>query len=599
MLESFRLLFALLNYREKRSFVVLVAVVLVEACMEMAAIGLIPLFITSIAFPEYIEQHAALGPMLGRFGLLDVGRDSFIIWGSALLLFFFIVKAGYSVFAAYWKARFAQNRALKFSIRLFSAYLRAPYSFHLTHNSAELFRNVNIECAGLTGRVLLPMLELITQGTILLGVCVVVSLIVPPVALIWLAFFLLMGFTGPLLLQRRGKRLALEAQQQRGAVVRVINEGLGGVKEIKLMRRGQLFTDRLGATLGRVMAIQRIHLVIKRTIPSLVEALGVVGLLGITVMLIRQGGEPQQLVATLSVFAVAMARMKGALRTVMVAHSELRHNSPSMAVVYNGLHSLEPAQLLNDGSDDTLEPMPFAREIQLQNLSFTYPNGDRQALMSIELEIKKGEAIGFVGATGSGKSTLVDILMGIVEPQSGSVLVDGVDIHGRLSAWHQHLGYVPQSLFLLDASVRANIALGLEPQAIDPQKLRQAVAAAELDEFVANLTHGLDTVIGERGVRISGGERQRIAIARALYLNPDVLLMDEATSALDNTTEAAVVTAVEALKGERTILIVAHRLTTVRRCDRIVFLKDGRIDAVGTYEELASTHPEFQRMLLT
>ncbi len=596
MLENFRKLYALLNWREKRSFVILVAAMLVEALLEMAAIGLIPIFITTLAYPDYIAGNPTWARLFGATSIAEPGREALVVWGSAILLVFFVVKTAYSVTAAYWKARFAQNRALKLSLRLFNAYLRAPYTFHLSHNSSELFRNINSECASLAGLVLLPMVELIAQSTILLGIIVVMVVLVPPVAIVWLGIFLALGFFSTTLLQKRSKRLGLEIQQQRGAVVRAINEGLGGVKEINLMQRTRLFSARLAAALGRVLAIQRMHQVLLRAIPAIIESLGIIGLLGVTVMLVVQSTEPRELVATLSVFAVALTRMKGALRSIMVSFSEARHNSAALSVVYDNLCALEDDDKLDADCDSPPLALPFVNEITVSNLTYHYPGAARAALDGLDLSIRRGEAIGFVGATGSGKSTLLDIIMGIIVPTAGEIRVDGVAIQDQVRGWQAHIGYVPQSIFLIDASVRANIALGLEDAEIDDAQVARAADAAALGELLSKLPDGIDTVVGERGVRLSGGERQRIAIARALYNNPDVLMMDEATSALDNTTELAVVSAVEALKGDRTIVMIAHRLSTVRRCDRIVFLKDGRVDAVGSYDELAASHTDFQRM---
>jgi ATP-binding cassette subfamily C protein len=291
---------------------------------------------------------------------------------------------------------------------------------------------------------------------------------------------------------------------------------------------------------------------------------------------------------------------------MMHTYTEVRHNAASLEVVFDGLRVLESPESLamaeaepvtsDRGHALRVEPVEFREEIRLRDLGYRYPGAKRDSLWGVNLTIRRGEAIGFVGATGSGKSTLVDLVLGVLQPSRGSIAVDGRDIRSCLNSWQRKLGYVPQAFFLVDGSVRQNVAFGIEAEHVDDLRLAQAVKAAELDKLVARLPNGLDTVIGERGVRLSGGERQRVAIARALYNDPEVLVMDEATSALDNTTEAAVIDAVEALKGDRTLLIVAHRLSTVRRCDRIVFLKDGAVDAIGGYDELRTGHTEFRLM---
>ncbi len=596
MRDIIRQLNALLTRREKRSFLILVAIMVVEALLEMLAIGLIPLFITTLAYPEHLATSTVFARVAEFVPAVALSRESTVLWGSASLLAFYLLKTAYAVVATYWKARFAHNRALKLSVRLYSAYLRAPYTYHLQHNASELFRNVNTECVNLANKVLLPCVEVFSQLAVLAGIVTVVLFLVPPVAALWLVVFLALGLAVSTRLQRRSKRLGARAQQHRRIIVRAINEGLGGVKELSVLQRTATFVERLAAPLERVLGIQRRHQLVRQAIPAVIETLGIVGLLGVTVMLVLDGSTPQHLVATLSVFAVAMARMKSAVRMVMVSYNELRHNSASLGVVHDGLRQLEPALPDVRQPNAPAARLPFAHAIALDDVVYRYPGATRPALNGVSLSIARGEAVGIVGSTGSGKSTLMDVILGVLKPEQGTVRVDGVDVQGDVAAWQLNLGYVPQSVFLLDASVAENIALGIAPHEVDPARLERAVWAAELGNLVARLPQGLDTAVGERGARLSGGERQRIAIARALYHEPDVLMMDEATSALDNATEATVVAAVEALKGDRTIVMIAHRLSTVRRCDRIVFLKDGRVDAVGSYDELVAGHAEFARM---
>lgn len=586
MTEALGKLWQLLNPRERRSFVVLVAVMLVEALLEMAGVALVPLYVTALAYPA----GAAGVPRLDALATLLPVESRSLVQASLALLAFFAAKAAYATFAAYWKARFAQNRARKLSLRLFAAYLDAPWTFHLRHNASDLLRNVNQECTQLAQRVLIPLVEFIANAFVIAGICAVLLAVLELGVLAWLGLFLALGLASAALLHGRVKRLGIDAQNERGEVLRTLGEGLGAVKELGLLGRGAYFVRRLDRALVRTFGIQRTMLLIQRGTPAVIELTGIVGLVGVTLMLLAADAPTAEIIATLSIFAVALTRMKGALRGVMDTYTEVRHHAPSLDVVHAGLAELERAWRPDRHTD-----LPFTRSIELRGLGYRHPGG-HAGVSDIQLDIRRGEAVGFVGETGAGKSTLLDLLLGVIEPAEGSIRVDGRDIREAPAAWRRLLGYVPQAFFLVDGSVRDNIALGLEAPEIDPERLAEAVRAASLDGLVARLPQGLDTQVGERGVRLSGGERQRIAIARALYQRPAVLVMDEATSALDNTTESAVIEAVTALKGDRTILMVAHRLGTVRRCDRIVFLKHGRIDAIGSYDTLLHEHPEFRRM---
>ena len=595
MWQSLSKLFELLNAGERRSLVLLVLLMLGEAALEMAGVATVPLYITALAYPEKLLASPLLHSLLPPQGLAWLSRGNLLVWGGVSMFALYAIKTAYAVFLAYWKARFAQTRALKLGTRLFTAYLRAPYVFHLRNNSSDLQRNINQECSQLAVRVLMPMVEFISYSFILLGITALLIAVLDWRVMAWLAGFLGVGIAIATLLQNRVKRLGIDAQEHRGSVIRSVTEGLGGVKEIIVLGRAAHFVARLHNALTNVFRIQRTVQLVQRAIPQLIELTGIFGLIGVTLMLFHMGRDNQEIIATLSVFAVALTRMKGAVRGLMDTFTEVRHNAASLDIVYAGLRALEPTL---DDSPRAVRPLPFQHHIELQTLGYRYPSASHDSLRDINLTITRGEAIGFVGTSGAGKSTLVDVFLGVLEPLHGRILIDGKDIRGALAAWQANLGYVPQALFLIDGTVTENIALGVDPAHVDHAGVARAAAAAELNTLLARLPHGLETPIGERGIRLSGGERQRIAIARALYHNPDILIMDEATSALDNTTEAAVIEAVAALKGDRTILMIAHRLSTVQRCDRIVFLKDGAVDAIGSFDDLQANHPEFRRMSL-
>jgi ATP-binding cassette subfamily C protein len=325
------------------------------------------------------------------------------------------------------------------------------------------------------------------------------------------------------------------------------------------------------------------------------EWLSVLALLAIVLILLGASEPQQSLLGMVALLAVAMARLKGSVTGLLGAYAQVQTGVVSVDVVDRDLRELETIRHFPPKMRDRVSPGPLrlADAIHLDDVWFRYAGSADWVLRGITLAIRRGEAVGFVGPSGGGKSTLVDVILGVLRPERGTVTVDGTQIGEDLAAWQRNVGYIPQSIYLIEGTIRQNIALGLEDKAIDDAAVARAMTAASLEDFVTSLPEGINTLVGERGVRLSGGQRQRIAIARALYYDPDVLIMDEATAALDNLTEKAVMEAVEALKGERTILMIAHRLSTVRNCDRIEFLRDGEITGEGRYDDLVASHVEF------
>ena len=599
MFDSLNKLWWLLSRREKRNALLLAVLLLINGVVEMVGVGIIPIYIGIVAFPERVISNEYVQMFLDNPGD-SIAQSVLLYWGSAALLFFFTAKAAYSVLLGYWQARFVQNRMLRIGDKLFTAYMRAPYVFHLGRNSAQLLRNVNNECQKIGGAILTPLIEFSTHMFVFVAVVSLLVVASPGLASLALIIFTLVAVIVVGSLHRKFKELGVEAQSARSDVFKSVNEGLAGVKEIKILRREGSFTKRYRESLETTLRIQRFMQVVGRAIPYVMEWISVTGLLAVVLILFAKGEDSATIVSTVVLFAVSLARLKGSIGSLISKYSTLQHNLVSLDVVYSDLKELEEEEMEANGVgalvDDRSEGNDFGQTLELEDVSYRYPGAETEALKSVTLRIHKGEAIGFVGTTGAGKSTLIDIVLGILIPTQGEVLIDGTNIHSNIDAWQRDIGYIPQSIYLVDGPIKENIALGLPASRIDDEALRRAIKAAHVEEFVNDLPEGVNTIVGERGVRVSGGQRQRIAIARALYHNPDVLIMDEATSALDNVTERAVIEAVENLKGERTILMIAHRLSTVKKCDRIVMLNKGVIEGVGTYEQLIEGSEGFRRM---
>ncbi|MGR8920622.1 MAG: ABC transporter ATP-binding protein [Gammaproteobacteria bacterium] len=594
MLETLRRLRSLTPPHARWGFVVIIALITVEALLEMASVALIPLYVTATLYPETAFEGSLLGDLVPAGLVAGLGREDIVIRGGLLLLAFLLLRALYTMTATYWKARYAYNRARRISRNLFAAYLNAPYTFHLQHNTSTLLRNINQDCLQLATRVLLPITRFFSHLIVFLGIMALLFYLLDARAIACVTAFVGVGVAAAAVIQARLKRLGQEALDERRRVIQSVNEGLGGVAEIQVLRRSAHFVGQLDRALERVFGIQRTVQLLHSGTGPVIELCGLMGLVGITLMLLMDGADSQALIATLSVFAVALMRIRRTLHGMIDNYAEVRHNSPTVDVVHDALAELgwrTAPRAVPAGAS-----LRFERALELDGVGYRFEGAERDSLTDVDLTIDRGQAVGIVGATGSGKSTLLKLLLGLLEPTHGVIRIDGEPVGARLPLWQARIGFVPQELFLVDGTIAENIAFGLESAEVDEGRVQRAAAAAELGGLLARLPQGLDTVVGERGIRLSGGERQRIAIARALYHDPEVLIMDEATSALDNTTEAALIDAVSALKGERTIVMVAHRLSTVQRCDRIVFLSDGRIAASGTFDELRAKNRDFRRM---
>jgi ATP-binding cassette subfamily C protein len=439
-----------------------------------------------------------------------------------------------------------------------------------------------------------PTVKIVSEGTLVVGILAVLVIASPLATL--LAFGLLAPLVGGMLkvVRPRAKRLGRANQEMARATLQALQQSLHGMRDIKVLGRERYFHRVFHGGRLRLARARYLHHTL-RTIPRAVtETTLVLIVAAFFAVTVATQGSATGALPVLGVFAYAALRLKQPVNELTAAVNAIRFAGPALQDVEEDLAQGTHAVTVAQHEDARPEPLPFEREIQLSAVRFRYEDAEDDSLRDIDLTIARGDSIGLVGPTGGGKSTLADILLGLLEPTEGDVLVDGVDIRGRTRAWQCNVGMVPQSVFLVDDTIRRNIALGVPDAAIEEAQLQTVIDAAQLHDVIASLPHGLDTIVGERGVRLSGGQRQRVAIARALYHDPPVLVFDEGTSALDNPTEAALLETLSALQGERTLVTIAHRLTTVRDCDRILLIDGGRIIDTGTYEDLRHRSAAFQ-----
>ena len=562
----------LLTRSERRSLVLLFGLMLIGMVLETIGIGLIIPVIAVLTQPDYAHQLPAMESIAGWFGGASHGTR--IVTAMVGLAAVFLLKTLFLAFLSWWQHRFAFGVQASLSERLFAVYLRQPYTFHLQRNSAQLIRNTISEVNYFSGRALTPGLQLIAEGLVVAGLCTLLVFVEPAGALLVVA---VLGGAGLVFYRITTGRTAYwgrERQHHEGLRIQHLQQGLGGAKDVKLLGREDNFIDEYRVHSLRSAHASRYHAVLQQVGGLWFELLAVLGVVCVVLVMTAQGRSPASIVPTVGLFAAVAFRLMPSANRILLAVQSLRYGLPAI----DTLHAEMQLAKAVEPTVEPTRPMSFERDIDLADVTYVYPGAAAPALSHAALVIRRGECVGFVGASGSGKSTLVNVILGLLPPTSGHVRVDGSDIQLHLRAWQDQIGYVPQSIYLTDDTLRRNVAFGLPRRQIDDAAVARAIKAAQLEDFVETLPDGLETMVGERGVRISGGQMQRIGIARALYHDPSVLVLDEATSALDSTTEAGVMDAVDALHGSKTILIVAHRLSTVAHCDRLYRLESGHVD---------------------
>ncbi len=592
MFERLKKLNALFGRRDRIWFGFILLIMLGNAGLETLGVGLIPVFVGAAVRPETVTAHPFVGPMLQRLGITT--PRALLVWGSITLIFVFLVKTLYAFMAAYARLRFVQVRRVQLMQRLFSLYMKAPYEFHLTRNTAELLRNVKTEIRNCTA-VVERLVQFLMKGLMTGGIVALLFVVQPVISLVALPLFAAAGGGFLLVTRKKSTEYGERAREERKAVIKAINQGLGALKEVRILGRESCLVGTLGRSIWPLVLAQRYRTLAGFAPMPFLEFLAVAGLLGIAIALLVQGRGPESIAPILALFAAAFIRLKASVAGMISMVSGFFYDLASVEPVYDDVKRLEKLTGREDG-DGADRRLHLRESLQAKGVWYRYPGTESFALCGVDLEIEKGSSVAFVGPTGAGKTTVVDVLLGLLRPERGSVKVDGVNIQTNLRGWQDNIGYIPQEIYLTDDTIRHNVALGLQSEHVNDENLWQALHAAQLVEFIEALPDGVETIVGERGLRISGGQKQRIGIARALYHNPDVLVMDEPTSSLDMTTERRVVTAINALKGERTVILIAHRIATVRKCDRLFFVKDGHLDASGSYKELLEAHPEFRAM---
>lgn len=571
-MKTFLKIHQLLTQEQRRAALVLAALMMIGMVLETFGVGLVIPVLGLLTSNEVATSYPLVGKLFAATGLHS--REQMVSGAVLALAGIYAIKTLFLGFLAWRQSSFAYAIQASLSQRLFAGYLMQPWTFHLQRNSAQLIRNATVEINQFTVNSLLPVLLLLTETLVVIGISALLLLVEPVGALVVVSTLGLAAWVFQRITRDHILRWGKARQFHEGQRIQHLQQGLGGAKDVKLLGREADFLELYrehSLNASRVASHQNTL----KQLPRLwMELLAVAGLAVLVLVMLARGRPMEALLPTLGVFAAAAFRLMPSASRLLAAVQSIRYTRP----VVDTLHR-EMQLITTEAAPADSQQMTFERKIALENISFRYPGAALVALDRINLDISQGSTVGFIGGSGAGKSTLVDLILGLLTPAEGRVTVDGRDIQSHLRSWQDCIGYVPQSIFLTDDTLRRNIAFGIADADIDDTAVTRAIRSAQLEDFVGTLPDGLNTVVGERGVRLSGGQRQRIGIARALYHNPSVLVLDEATSALDTDTEQGVMDAVNALRGSKTILIVAHRLSTVSRCDRIYRMADGRLTA--------------------
>ncbi|MBO4374297.1 MAG: ABC transporter ATP-binding protein [Lachnospiraceae bacterium] len=573
----------ILDRGQKFRLFILMLVIIGGAFLETLGVSAVLPLVNIVTNPEVIHTNKYLRLVGEVLGISNV--RTYVLVAALALIVVYIVKNVYILFMYNLQYRYTYNNQRRVSYRIMQCYLSQDYLFHVDHNVSELIRNCSSDVNGFF-TVVLAVIQLVTEGCTCLFL--VIFLLMQDVATTIMILILMALFTLVVLGIFR-KKLTQYGQRNReisALTSRWLLQAFQGIKDIKVSNKESYFLDSYDDSYKKQVSIQRRQSVLTIAPRPIMETVCICGLLGFIAFRIYLGGEMEEFVPVLSVFAVAAIRMLPSFNRISGYVGSIMFNKPSLEAVYEDLQSIERLRqaLEKDNEDETV--IELDRGIRCEGIRFYYPSRPEKLIVDgVSFEIPRNKSVAFVGPSGSGKTTLADIILGVLTPVNGHIYADDIDVYEHLHAWHNIVGYIPQSIYMIDDTVRANVAFGVAPEDINDEDIWRALKEAQLDEFIREQPEGLDTNIGSMGVKLSGGQRQRIGIARALYRDPKVLILDEATSALDTETETAVMEAIDSLAGSKTMIIIAHRLTTIRNCDIIYEVKNGKISQ-KTKEEL-------------
>lgn len=559
--------------RDKWKICILLVAVVIGSFLELLAVTVFMPFINIISDQSAIQKTWYLKQVYDLFQFSS--PKNFMIALTIGIIGIYVIKNVYMIFEKNYIFKFSYNTQMKLSTRLLSTYMKEPYTFHLNKNIATLQRSLHEDTSRFM-QVILYSLELVAELAVCFVLVVYLMIVSKSITIIVLGLLVFCVGIFSLTTRKYSRKLGQDNQGYQGKIFQWMNQALGGIKEIKILERESYFTDEFQKYYKKYARGLQIARTISILPKYIVEAVSMTGILiAIVVKLIFGEADMTYYLPQLTVFAVAAMRLMPSVGRINEHTTNMLYALPSVELVYHDLKDIEG--YLEQKDHEIREDWNLQKGIAVQDVTYYYPDTEEPVIAGADFSIEKGKTAAFIGASGAGKTTMVDIILGLLTPQKGTVMADNINVHEKPKTFHSQVGYIPQVIYLSDDTIRNNIAFGVKEEQIDEKAVLAAMEKAQLTEFIDSLPHGLDTLVGDRGVRLSGGQRQRIGIARALYHDPEILVLDEATSALDNETESAVMEAIENLQGTKTMIIIAHRLTTIRNVDVIYEVGDGKV----------------------
>ena len=568
----FKKLSYIFTTRDKIKIGILMVAVVIGSFLELLAVSLFQPFINLIMDTSSLKDSRVMSYVYARFGFDEI--NYFLAMIAGIIIAVYIVKNIYIIVEKNAIYKFSYRIQRTMSTDLLKAYMKEPYTFHLGKNISVLQRSMQEDTDQFT-KGIIHMLEMVAEVCVCIAIGVYLFIVSKSITIIIVALLIACLAIFSVISKKYSSAWGREGQVYKSRIYQWMNQSLGGIKEIKVLGREKSFIDHYDHYFAKYVRVLRLNRLIGVIPKHIIEMVCMTGLLLAIIFKIFFGQKDLiEFVPQLAVFAVAAFRLLPSVGKINEHLSAVLYAMPSLDLIYNDLKEVESLEVTEQKKDDSWK---LNHAIEVKNVSYHYPDGEENVIEHASFTIQKGEMVAFVGASGAGKSTMVDILLGLLKPQYGKIYADDMNIQKNILTWQKEIGYIPQTIYLSDDTIRNNVAFGVPEDQINEQAVQHALEQAQLSEFIDSLPAGLDTFVGDRGVRLSGGQRQRIGIARALYHDPEILVLDEATSALDTETETAVMKAIDSLQGQKTILVIAHRLTTIKKADRFFEVANGQV----------------------